>query len=61
MVDIPVERMTGRPVERTCFSRSWSVRAAEGILWQTGSKASMKSTDGLSQTEANQCIPRSRQ
>ena len=32
MVDMPVERMTGRPVAQSSFSSSWSVSEAEGTL-----------------------------
>ena len=32
VVDMPVDKIKGRPVERRCLSRAWSVNEAEGIL-----------------------------
>ena len=57
-VDMPVERMTGRPVARRARSSSSSVREAEATLWAGTSNFSRKATASVSHGEANQSMPR---
>lgn len=57
-VDMPVERMTVRPVARRARSSSSSVREAEATLWAGTSNFSRKATASVSHGEANQSMPR---
>ncbi len=56
-VDIPVERITVRPVSRSLVSSSSSVSEAEATLYAGTSNSSRKSIASVSQGEANQAMP----
>src|SRR5260221_9516452 len=48
IVDIPVDRIIGRPVALIFLSRSWSVSDADATLWHGGSGPSLEATPSSS-------------